>query len=229
MFFVFGPAGQVLRGGPEKLGQVGLVPRVQRIQALRPRVQEAPGAAAPQLPTLRSTGPAHLREHEAIAAYAQTEQGPRPVRLPLTQVKDVMTTGVITVAPDTQVNVAWHKLAEHQVAEVPVVNALGRVIGMLLWVDMAPADLLPAPEGALSAPPMGLRTVGDVMLSPAPAVAADTDLRRVAAVLLDTGLTGLPVTDEVGTLQGFVSRSDILRAVAAEPPLDLWIGSAESL
>jgi CBS domain-containing protein len=48
----------------------------------------------------------------------------------------------------------------------------------------------------------------------------------VAGVLLDTGLPGLPVTDEAGVLIGFISRTDILRAVAADPPLDLWSGPA---
>ena len=44
----------------------------------------------------------------------------------------------------------------------------------------------------------------------------------MASVLLDTGLPGLPVTNELGLLEGFISRTDILRAVAADPPLDLW-------
>jgi len=39
---------------------------------------------------------------------------------------------------------------------------------------------------------------------------------------MDTGLPGLPVTDANGSLSGFVNRTDILRAVAADPPLDLW-------
>ncbi len=67
------------------------------------------------------------------------------------------------------------------------------------------------------------------LLSSADSVAGilpDTALRRVAGVLLDTGLPGLPVTDEAGVLIGFISRTDILRAVAADPPLDLWSGPA---
>ena len=37
------------------------------------------------------------------------------------------------------------------------------------------------------------------------------------------------VTDEAGVLSGFISRTDILRAVAADPPLDLWSGPAMAL
>jgi CBS domain-containing protein len=32
----------------------------------------------------------------------------------------------------------------------------------------------------------------------------------------------LPVVDEQGHVTGFISRSDILRAVVTDPPLDLW-------
>ncbi|EJE48838.1 putative transcriptional regulator, contains C-terminal CBS domain containing protein, partial [Acidovorax sp. CF316] len=39
----------------------------------------------------------------------------------------------------------------------------------------------------------------------------------------------LPVTDDTGRLTGFISRTDILRAVAADPPLDLWSGPAVAL
>jgi CBS domain-containing protein len=68
-----------------------------------------------------------------------------------------------------------------------------------------------------------MQPVVDVMWTPVPSVSPDTDIRRVARVLLDTGLPGLPVVSEEGKVTGFVSRSDILRAVVADPPLDLWI------
>jgi CBS domain-containing protein len=64
--------------------------------------------------------------------------------------------------------------------------------------------------------------VTTVMWSPVPSTAPGTDLRRVAALLLDTGLPGLPVADDSGAVLGFVSRSDLLRALATDPPLDLW-------
>jgi CBS domain-containing protein len=40
--------------------------------------------------------------------------------------------------------------------------------------------------------------------------------------LQETGLSGLPVVAADGLVIGFVSRSDILRAVSHDPPLDLW-------
>ena len=67
-----------------------------------------------------------------------------------------------------------------------------------------------------------MQPLAEVMISPVPAVLPETDIRRVARVLLDTQLPGLPVVDADEKLLGFVSRSDILKAVVHDPPLDLW-------
>ena len=233
MFFVFGPSGQMYRGGPENLSQVSPVRRVLRPQALRTRALDTPPPDAfvpAPAPPPAAAAPVNLRLQDAVSAYAQTEHGPQQARRqPLTKVSDVMTTGALSVRPETRVNDAWQTLAEHQVAQAPVVDALGRVVGLLLRADMAPLDLLPEPGAVKQAIDLARRPVAEVMVSPVPTVAAGTELRRVAGVLLDTGLPGLPVTDEAGVLAGFISRTDILRAVAADPPLDLWSGPAVSL
>ena len=233
MFFVFGPSGQMYRGGPENLSQISPVRRVQRPQALRTRALDVPEEPAPPFPTpphpaTAEAAPAvvNLRMQDAVSAYTQTEQGPQQARQPLTQVSDVMTTGALSVQPDARVNDAWQTLAEHKVAQAPVVDERGRVVGLLLRADMAPLDLLPEPGAVQQAIALARRPVSEVMISPVTTVAADTALRRVANVLLTTGLPGLPVTDEAGVLAGFISRTDILRAVAADPPLDLWSGPA---
>jgi CBS domain-containing protein len=162
------------------------------------------------------------RSRGAVDAYLSTEKGPSQPRQPLHTVADVMSREAVTVAPDAGVNDAWRVLAEHGVAQAPVLDAGGRVVGLLLRADMAPLDLLPEPGAIKEAIALARRPVHEVMISPIPTVAAGTDLRRVAGVLLETGLPGLPVTDEQGLLAGFISRTDILRAVASDPPLDLW-------
>jgi len=224
MFFVFGPSGQMYRGGPENLTHISPVRRVSRPQALHTRSLETPafGLETPQPTPTTVQGSVTLRSHDAVNAYVKTEQGPAQTRQPLAHVRDVMTPSALTVRPEAVVNHAWQTLAEYRVAQAPVVDAQGRVIGLLLRADMAPLELLPEPGHIQQAIALARRRVEEVMVSPVPTVSADTDLRRVATVLLDTGLPGLPVTDDYGMPVGFISRTDILRAVAADPPLDLW-------
>lgn len=231
MFFVFGPNGQMFRGPAERLGQVAPVRRVQRPQALRTRSADvmADDAAAsfPAILADLAGQPAGAsepapRSRGAVDAYLSTEKGPSQPRQPLQTVADVMSHEAVTVSPEAGVNDAWRVLAEHGVAQAPVLDAGGRVVGLLLRADMAPLDLLPEPGAIKDAIALARRPVNEVMISPIPTVATTTDLRRVAGVLLETGLPGLPVTDEQGLLAGFISRTDILRAVASDPPLDLW-------
>ena len=221
MFYVLGPDGPIYRGGPAQLGQIAPVRRVQRPQALRTRSADVEDSA--EAVALPEPAPALPRSaQEAVDAYAATEKGPQVERQPLEFVRDVMTRGALTVPADMRVNDAWQILAEQRVAQAPVLNAQGRVVGLLLRADMAPLDLLPEPGAVKDAIALARRPVQEVMISPIPTVSDETELRRVAGVLLETGLPGLPVTDERGQLIGFLSRTDILKAVAADPPLDLW-------
>lgn len=229
MFFVFGPSGQMYRGGPENLAKISPVRSVRRPLALRARLDPQGDGAAPfplPPPPAQTTAPTPptmtLRAQDAVSAYARTEQGPQVARQPLTRVSDVMTRGALTVTPTMRVHDAWHLLSEHHIGQAPVLNAQGHVVGLLLRSDIAPQELLPAPGNVGEQLALVRRLVAEAMVSPVPTVSVDTELRRVAQVLLDTGLPGLPVTDEWGSMAGFVSRTDILRAVAADPPLDLW-------
>ena len=49
-----------------------------------------------------------------------------------------------------------------------------------------------------------------------------SDIRRVAQVMQEYHLHGVPIVDERDALIGIVSRGDILRAVVNDQPLNMW-------
>lgn len=163
-----------------------------------------------------------MRQLQAAWAYAQTGRVKPKARRPLTQVSDVMTREVFSLPMAMSIQDAWQALRQEQLSQAPVLNDRAQVVGLLRHADMAPADLLPDLDSIKRTFAQAREPITNVMLSPAPTVSDDTDLRRVAKALLETGLSGLPVTDDAGLLLGFVARSDILRALVADPPLDLW-------
>jgi CBS-domain-containing membrane protein len=141
----------------------------------------------------------------------------------LSTVADLMSRQIITLSSSATVLQAWHLLADKAVGQAPVVNAERRLVGLLTRADLMKSDRLPSPDShALVWRALMQHSVQDIMWTPVPSVAPESDIRRVARVLLDTGLPGLPVVDEQGRVTGFISRSDILRAVVTDPPLDLW-------
>ena len=214
MFYVFNTNGPMYAGSYERLSQIAAVRGVARPAALRSNTTDVGERAARHLAT--DTAPPHTQRQSAQLRSAYGQDAPKE-RRPLELVADVMTRGALTVRPHMSVEAAWSLLSTHRVAQAPVLNERDRVVGLLLRADMAPPSLARSPS-----PAMAQRRVAELMLTPVPAVAQDTSLRRLAHVLMDTGLPGLPVTDAEGVLLGFVSRTDILRAVAADPPLDMW-------
>ncbi len=225
MFAIYGTSGQMFQGPVEELRRTAAVVRSQRlrrIEAERDRAERdltEDGRPAP------STPPTAQASHamQALQAYAQVQRPPE--RHPLSVVADVMSRDPLVLSQDLTLHEAWQQLAEQGLGQAPVVNAQGRLVGMLGRAELHDLDRLPAPDAsALVWRAFMLQPVSSAMLSPVPSVAPDTDLRRLALALLETGLPGLPVVVQDGMVSGFVSRTDILRAVVHDPPLDLWAG-----
>jgi CBS domain-containing protein len=222
MFSLYGTAGRLFRGSLEELRAIGPPTRSARIAKIVP-VATGVDTAANVDRAQPHAGTAHDLSHRgAMAAYASAAQPGIP-RHPLSRVQDIMSHAVVVVAAASTVGEAWSTLAQRHVGQAPVVDAQGVLVGLLTRADLLHPDRLPGPDAhALVWRALQMQSVVEVMWTPVPSVAPDTDIRRLARVLLDTGLPGLPVVDDAGQVIGFVSRSDVLRAVVADPPLDLW-------
>lgn len=222
MFHLYTVTGRVLSGGPEKMrGMRPTTPatRIRRVTRVGADFDEKPETPSQSPPPLASD----VGRHDALAEYAATELGAGAQRHPLTRVSDVMSHHVLTVALDTTVLQAWRQLAEQGYAQAPVLDEQGQLVGMFLRAELMHAEMLEnAITGEASWRKLLMQTVRERMVTPVPAATPETELRRVANVLIDAELPGLPVVDEQSAVIGFVSRTDILRAVVADPPLDLW-------
>jgi len=117
-------------------------------------------------------------------------------------VRDIMTSGVVSVTPQQSVDEAAGLLTFHGISGMPVCEQ-GRVVGVL-----SEADLI-GKTGSV---------VGQVMTAPAVTVGATAPLKDVARLLLDSSIRRVPVTDANGQLVGVVSRGDILRWAASHAP-----------
>lgn len=233
MFSVYGMQGRLFRGSLEQLRQVGGVSALPRTRNLLPvakegrdRLAESFGAFVESEANSGSSSSSSRAADEArkspLSAYTDTQLGSLD-RRPLTQVQDLMSKQIISLKDTATVLQAWQILSEKAVGQAPVVDEQGHLVGLLTRADLLKPERLPSPDShALAWRAFTLQNVTEIMVTPVPSVAPETDIRRVARVLLDSGLPGLPVVDDQGMLAGFIARSDILRAVVTEPPLDLW-------
>ena len=149
--------------------------------------------------------------------------------------KDVMTTEVITVDPDTSVQALAALLSERGISGVPVVDADNRVVGIVSegdllhrvenetdrrpearagrrrswWLDRIAADRELARDYVKSHG----RVVRDIMTRDVVSVSDTTELADIAILLETERIKRVPVVRD-GNLVGIVSRANLVRALA---------------
>ena len=141
------------------------------------------------------------------------------------RVRDVMTSDVCTVNPETPLKEVARLLVERRVSGVPVVDAEGRVLGVVSEGDFLAreAGAGEKPRGPLwwhwaaspdqAARRMNATTAGAAMTAPAVTVGADRPLMEAATIMARSAINRLPVVED-GKLVGIVSRADVVRAFA---------------
>jgi CBS domain-containing protein len=148
---------------------------------------------------------------------------------PLMQASDVMTATVISVKPEMSVRDAARVLAEHRISGAPVVDARGRVVGMISEGDLLHRtelgtltegrrswwlDLISADHDAANYIKAHGRTVQDVMTAEVTSIGEATSLSDVATVLESRHVKRVPVLRD-GQLVGIVSRANLVQALAS--------------
>lgn len=135
-----------------------------------------------------------------------------------TLVQDVMTTRVISVTEGAGYKDIVTLLRRHRVSAVPVLDAAGRVTGVVSGADLLMKQTAPAlPVGTVrlawrlrERSKASACTAAELMTSPAVTVRAGADVATAARLMRDRNVRRLPVTGADGRLVGIVSRTDVL-------------------
>jgi CBS domain-containing protein len=146
-------------------------------------------------------------------------------------VRDVMTTGIASLSPDTPVSAVVHLPVEHGISGVPVTNADGVLLGMVTEGGLlGRAALSDEPRHGWFRPPFDdqvgaaerhARVRGsaarDVMAAQPSTVIEDTAAGHAARLMSEREARRLPVLRD-GEVIGAVSRSDLLPALLPASP-----------
>ena len=145
------------------------------------------------------------------------------------KVKDIMTTELITVSPETEIVQATKLLLDNRINGVPVLDETGRLVGILCQSDLiAQQQKIPIPsfftllDGLIplisekqidkQVRKIAAVTVAEAMTPNPVTVQPDTNIEEVAALMVDRNFHTIPVVDE-GELVGIVGKEDILRTL----------------
>jgi CBS domain-containing protein len=207
MFTIHGVTGQIFSGTLEEMQRVHDLKQSKSIRAIAHEGDELGGIGTEN----------RRKQEEAEQAYRlmlpkNLERGP------LYHANQIMQQQVITVSADDGVAQAWRILRDHGIHQAPVLDSGMRLIGVVSERNLLTAINI---DGDQIVESMN-RRVGQVMTTPIVAAAPVTDIRRIASVMINQDIDGVPITNDQGLLVGFITRGDILRAVVKEPPLSLW-------
>lgn len=143
--------------------------------------------------------------------------------------KDIMTTDVVSLSPDMEITKAVQLLLTHHVNGAPVVDANGKLVGILCQSDLvAQQKSLPIPslftllDGFMPLSSMkrldkevekiAALTVEHAMTRDPVCITRDTGIERIAELMVDKRYHTLPVVSE-GKLVGVIGKSDILKTL----------------
>ncbi len=133
-------------------------------------------------------------------------------------VKDVMTTRVIWVKKGASFREIASALREHKVSAFPVVDAAGKVIGVVSEADLLTKEALYGEEPGVIEGILHRKdqekargiTAGELMTAPPVTIHPDDSVENAARLMYARRVKRLPVVDANNYLVGIVSRSDLL-------------------
>lgn len=216
MFAIYGISGPIFQGTLENLGQVPPVLPSGPVMARRVSDQVT-AVPLPEENTFAAT--LNGTREQAVDAY-QAMLPQNLERGPLYQANQLMQRQIITVSSEDDVARAWHILVENKIHQAPVLDATQHLVGIIGERNLLAALNISVDDGQVRR--VLSQRVADVMTTPVVAATPVTDIRRIAHVMLDRDVDGLPIVNDGGALVGFLSRGDILRAVVNDPPLSIW-------
>jgi predicted transcriptional regulator len=117
-------------------------------------------------------------------------------------VGDVMTVRLFCARPETPVKEVARRLVRNRIGGMPVVDAEGRLLGMI-----SESDIQPLKRGAPGRP---VQTAEDLMTRPVVALTEVDTVSEAARVLARHRIKRAPVLRE-GRVVGIVTKSDLLR------------------
>jgi CBS domain-containing protein len=147
-------------------------------------------------------------------------------------VADVMSHNPVVVQPETPLQEAIQILAERRISGLPVVDDVGKLLGIisetdLMWQETGvtpPAYIMfldsviylknPAVYERDLHKALG-QTAGEVMSKNPITITPDKTVKQAAQLMHDRNVHRLPVLDEAGQAIGILTRGDIIRAMAS--------------
>ncbi|WP_051293842.1 HPP family protein [Pseudoduganella violaceinigra] len=197
-----------------------------------------PHATGDQVPTVRlgfqpEDLDAVLRQYNQVLdisrddleeLFLKTEMRAYQRRFGIITCGEIMSKDVVTAEFATPLEQAWREMRAHRIAAVPVLNRVGRVIGIVTTGDFMSHGGLDDYHGMRRQLREFLRpsgtshsekpeVVGQIMVRHPRTARIDTPITELVPLMADSGFHHIPVLDAEDRFAGIVTQSDVVAAL----------------
>lgn len=213
MFYIYTPEGRSFSGPLEKLRKVEPLPESARTRKVHREQTDTAADAGNGDTDGYAPSQSAVRQYDDMLNLGEERE-------PVVHAYQAMSQPVETIPANATLREAYELFQRHPYQVMPVLNDRRELVSTLSR-HVFNSYLLSLARRE----DMNSQTVAEVFVREGQKVyTADpvTDIRRIAALLVEYRLDAVPVVQENGRLVGIVSRTDILTYVAKDPPLSLW-------
>ncbi|MBV1869468.1 MAG: CBS domain-containing protein [Gammaproteobacteria bacterium] len=160
------------------------------------------------------------RDHKGdigTATYKETSE--EAFRQPILFAHQVMSAPVFTLSDQSFLHDAWQAFQDNAFHHIPIVNAQKQLAGVISDSDVLHYSSAFNPRATRN--PQSERILA-IIKTPVISVSTQTPIRELADLMVNRHIGCLPVVDDTHKVEGIVTRTDILRALVKDAPIELW-------
>ncbi len=130
----------------------------------------------------------------------------------------IMSSPVRTLTLDLSYEEAHTNFVKYHYRHFPVIDEKNRLVGLVSDRDMLAEDTSVVVE-----PMRTKRSIKNIMSKQLLTASDKTMIHEICKVMYNQHIGALPITDDKANLLGIITRSDILRTMIQNGPIELWI------
>jgi acetoin utilization protein AcuB len=163
----------------------------------------------------------HSARRDQLRLKSNEYQGPKIAsRQQVIYADQIMSSPVRTLSLGLSYEAAHAMFVKYRHRHFPVVDEKSQLVGLVSDRDMLADD--GSLEGAVE-PLTSKRAIINIMSKQILTASERTTIHEICRVMYNQHIGALPITDEKANLLGIITRSDILRTMLQNGPIELWV------
>ncbi len=131
--------------------------------------------------------------------------------------KQIMSSPVLTLPIDATFEKAWKLIVDYRFRHVPIATEGDKLFGIISDRDLLREAALITQDEFKEG-----KTIRNMIKTNVLTASRDSEIKKIAQLFFDERIGSMPIVDEDGLLLGIITRSDILRTIVNQAPIELW-------